>query len=280
MKRILLSGMAACFLSAAMAQTDTTGKKDNDSQVDTINVGGMIIIKKKGESDHEYHYNESPKSYHHWRKKPENLSTNWFVFDIGFSNFNDQTNYKSSEAQAFAPGSTDDWFDINSGKSRNVNIWFFMQTLNVSKHVLNLKYGLGLDLNNYFFEDERIRFNKNPTYVYLDSTLKNAKKNKLAADYITVPLMLNFNFTPDRRQGFGLSFGVSAGYLYNSRQKVKLDGDKFKVHDSFDLEYWKFSYIAELLFGPVKLYGSYAMHNMWQKGLDQTPYTFGFRFSY
>ena len=28
-------------------------------------------------------------------------------------------------------------------KSVNVNIWFFMQRLNLIKHVVNLKYGLG-----------------------------------------------------------------------------------------------------------------------------------------
>jgi hypothetical protein len=37
--------------------------------------------------------------------------------------------------------------------------------------------------------------------------------------------------------------------------------------------------VGELNLGPVKLYGSYAMDNMWDKGLDQTPYTVGLRLS-
>ena len=40
-----------------------------------------------------------------------------------------------------------------------------MQRLNIIKHVVNLKYGLGIELNNYHFEDKRIKFNKNPTYI-------------------------------------------------------------------------------------------------------------------
>jgi hypothetical protein len=200
--------------------------------------------------------------------------------DIGFSSFNDKTNYASAEAQAFAPGSTEDWFDISSGKSRNVNIWFFMQRLNMIKHVVYLKYGLGLELNNYFFDDESIRFMKNPTVIVLDDTLQGAKKNKLAADYLTVPLMLNFNFTPDKRNGFGFSVGISAGYLYSARQKVKTGDDKFKVHNDFDLEDWKLSYIGEINLGVIKLYGSYAFNSMWEKGLDHTPYNVGLRFSH
>jgi len=45
------------------------------------------------------------------------------------------------------------------------------------------------------------------------------------------------------------------------------------------LEKWKLSYIAELSLGPVRFYGSLAMKNMYERGLDMTPYNFGFRFS-
>jgi len=277
MKSILLVCVAACLFSTAFAQTDTTIKKETN---DTIRIGGMIIIKKPGSEDREIKTDGDnytvriPK-----RRKPENLTTNWWIIDMGFSGFNDKTNYASAEAQDFAPGSTEDWFDIKSGKSRNVNIWFLMQRLNLIKHVVNLKYGIGLELNNYFFDDETIRFQKNPTLVVKDPNIKDAKKNKLAADYLTVPLMLNFNFTPERRNGFGFSAGVSAGYLYSARQKVKISDDKFKVHNDFDLADWKLSYVGEINLGLVKLYGSYAFQTMWERGLDQTPFNAGIRLS-
>jgi len=277
MKSILLVCVAACLFSTAFAQNDTTIKKETN---DTIRIGGMIIIKKPGSEDREVKTDGDnytvriPK-----RRKPENLTTNWWIIDMGFSGFNDKTNYASAEAQDFAPGSTEDWFDIKSGKSRNVNIWVLMQRLNLIKHVVNLKYGIGLELNNYFFDDVSIRFQKNPTLVVQDPNIKDAKKNKLAADYLTVPLMINFNFTPERRNGFGFSAGVSAGYMYSARQKVKIGDDKFKVHNDFDLEDWKLSYVGEINLGLVKLYGSYAFQSMWEKGLDQTPFNAGVRLS-
>jgi hypothetical protein len=92
-------------------------------------------------------------------------------------------------------------------------------------------------------------------------------------------LMLNFNFTPNRSNGFGFSGGMSAGFLYSSRQKTKMNSDKEKIRNDFDLKPWKLSYVGELLLGPVKLYGSYALDNMWDKGLDHTPYNVGFRLS-
>ena len=162
MKSILLVCVAACLFSSGFAQTDTTGKKETN---DTIRIGGMIIIKKPGNNNNEIITGEKTMRIPSRKRTPQNLTTNWWIIDMGFSGFNDKTNYASAEAQAFAPGSTEDWFDIKSGKSRNVNIWFFMQRLNMIKHVVNLKYGLGLELNNYFFDDETIRFQKNPTLV-------------------------------------------------------------------------------------------------------------------
>lgn len=278
MKRILLMCLAACVFTTGFSQEEKTEKEEKN---DTIRIGGITIIKKAGDKDREIISDDKDKedkiSYR--KRKPENISTNWWIVDLGYTGLNDNTNYASTAAQAFAPGSTEDWFDLRSGKSRNVNVWFFMQRINIISHVVNLKYGMGLELNNYRFDDERIRFQKDPTLISLDNTLKDAKKNKLAADYLTVPLMLNFNFTPGHKNGFGISGGMSAGLLYSARQKTKLNDNKEKLNNDFDLKRWKLSYVGELLLGPVKLYGSYALENMWDKGLDHTPYTVGFRLS-
>lgn len=275
MKRLLLAMIALSGAMVGMAQ-DSTAK----DKADTIKVGGMIIIKDHKTGDSDKKNNNVTISNHH-KKKSSNISTNWWIVDIGFANLKDESNYAQAASQNFVQqGFTKDNFDLRTGKSVNVNIWMFMQKLNMVKHVVNLKYGLGLELNNYRFDDETVRFSKNPTKITLDGSLKDADKNKLAADYITVPMMLNFNFTPGREKGFGFSAGVSAGFLYDARQKIKNGGDKKKLHDDFDLEKWKLSYVGELNLGPVRLYGSYAMNNMWDKGLDQTPYTVGLRLSH
>jgi hypothetical protein len=274
MKRFLLATIALGLAVSGFSQTDTTATE----RVDTIRVGGMIIIKKGDGRDttRDRHITINTRK----KKKPTNISTNWFIIDLGFSNLDDKTNYASAETQAFAPGSDEDLFKLRNGKSTNVNIWIFMQKLNMVKHVVNLKYGLGLELNNYRFSDERIKFDRNPTMITRDESWRGIDKNKLAADYLTVPLMLNFNFTPQKKQGFGFSAGVSGGYLYSARQKTKDGGKKVKTKDDFDLDQWKLSYIGELNMGPLKLYGSYATKSMWEKGLDQTPYNVGIRFGH
>ena len=272
MKLFVLLASAICFTMTSIAQDDTTG-----GRVDTIKIGGMIIIKKEGKDGKNRNVTFSNRR----RNKSGNITTNWWIVDLGFANYTDKTNYAAAQQSGFvtpALGSKDN-LKLRTGKSVNVNIWAFMQKLNVIKHVVNLKYGLGVELNNYRFDNEQVRFSKNPTTISLDPTLANVGKNKLAADYVTVPAMVNFNFTPGRNRGFGFSAGASVGYLYSARQKIKDDGNKTKLHDDFNLEKWKVSYIAELSLGPVRLYGSLATKSMWEKSLDQTPYNVGIRLS-
>jgi hypothetical protein len=254
----------------------------SQKEQDTIKVGGITIIRKPGAKGKVYKMPERRKS------KNSNIRTNWWIVDLGFANYNDKTNYSSPAAQQYAPGSNDSWFALRGSKSVDVNLWFFMQRLNISKHVLNLQYGLGLELNNYRYK-QPIRYDanppavSNPPIVALDNTPnRNYKKDKLAADYLTAPVMLNVNFTPNRigRNSFGLSAGVSVGWLYSARNKtITSDEGKKKAKDDFDLERWKISYVGELTLGPVKLFGSMATKSMYSRGLDITPYNFGIRFS-
>jgi hypothetical protein len=269
--------MTTCVFTTGFSQDETKEKKETN---DTIRIGGMIIVRKPGNNERDVITRDRDVRIHNRKSKSENVSTNWWIVDLGYSNYKDESNYTQAFSSGFVgSGVGKDQLKLRAGKSRNVNVWFFMQRLNMIEHVVNLKYGVGLELNNYRFDNEAIRFQKNPTKIILDNALKDARKNKLAADYLTVPMMLNLNFTPNRRDGFGISGGISAGFLYSARQKTKLGDDKDKLHNDFDLKRWKLSYVGELLLGPVKLYGSYALDNMWDKGLDQTPYTVGFRLS-
>lgn len=278
MKRIFTLCVILCTCLGSFAQTDTTGGKNKAPENDTIRIGGMIIIRKPGSKDREIIRDKDYTMKNRRNYKPSNVRTNWWILDLGFSNFNDESNYTTAAGTGFVgTGINKDHLALKTGKSRNVNLWFFMQKLNIASHVLNLKYGMGLELNNYSFDNTKMVFAKNPTKITEGST--DFSKVKLAADYLTVPIMLNINFTPKRSRGFGISAGISGGYLYSSRYKTKGNGDVSKVKSNFDLEKFKLSYVGELSLGPVKLYGSYAMKNMWEKGLDMTPYNFGFRFS-
>jgi len=273
--------------ATSFAQTDSVQVERNE---DTIRIGGMIIL-KKGEPDEKKRVTVTIGN--HRKQKESNISTSSFIFDIGFSNWTDKTDYVQAKADGYLVGSPDltaNDFKLKTIKSVNVNIWFFMQRMNLIKHYVNLKYGLGLELNNYRFKND-ISFDEggvnpwNPSqniphpFVFRDSV--DFSKNKLAADYVTIPLMLNFRTNPNSSdKGISLSAGVSMGYLYSSRNKQVSDTrGKEKNRGDYDLEKWKFSYVGELGLGPVHLYGSYSPKSIFQNDLNFTPYNIGIRLS-
>ena len=218
------------------------------------------------------------------KKKPKKVSTNWFVYDIGFAGYNDNTNYATSAAQAFVkpsgsvPASKGD-FALKTSRVSNFNLWFFMQRVSIIESVLNLKYGLGIESNNYFFKTGITYVDDISVYAKRGG-MNELTKNKLVANYLTVPVMLNINTNPMKgRRGFQFSAGVSGGYLSSARQKQKGPGGTDKTKSNFNLEQFKLSYVADLGLGPVKLYGSVATSPMHQYGVEQVPYTLGLRFS-
>lgn len=281
MKTMLLAAACTTAALASYGQSDST----RTETADTIRVGNMTIIKKKDGSTNTVETNGgNTVRWSSGKKKPKRVSTNWMTLDLGFSNFTDNTNYGSAAAQAYArpaagaPAFSGSDFNLRNGKSVNVNLWIVRQRAGITKNrVLNVSYGLMLELNNYRFDtDLKTTYVKgSDPHVFRDN--KTFEKNKLALDYVTVPLMIGFDTRPGRG-GFTLAAGVSMGYLYNSRNKqVSAERGKLKNRGNFDIEVWKFQYIGEIGFGPVKLYGSYAPYTVYERGLVHKPYNVGIR---
>ncbi len=290
MKKTALGFIGILFAFTSMAQTDSS---ELQKKSDTIRIGGMIIL-KKGEPNEKRNVNVTVGNRR--KQKASNISTASWIVDLGFANWTDKTNYAAATADGYivnrsgtaALGQND--FKLKTTKSVNVNIWFFMQRLNLIKHYVNLKYGLGIELNNYRFTSAlslnegganpyNLSQNINHPFIFRDSI--SFSKDKLAADYVTIPFMLNFRTNPNySNKGLSFSAGVSMGYLYSSRNKQKSDvRGKHKNHGEYNLEKWKFSYIAELGLGPAHLYGSYSPNSIFEKDLNFMPYNIGIRLS-
>jgi len=276
MKKMFLYLLASTYSIIGMAQQDSTSKENKTP--DTIRVGNFIIIKKDGNGNTSVDVTRQPSK----SKPKKNTRTNWWIVDIGYAGFNDITNYNSASAKAFMPNagatpiSAGD-FSLSNFRVSNFNLWFFMRTHNLAKHILNLKYGFGIESNNYFYKTDLTYVDGANPYVIRDNV--DFTKNKLVASYLTVPLMLNINTSPnERRKALRISAGVSTGLLYRARQKqLSEERGKQKLSTDFNLERWKMSLVGELGLGPVKFYGSYALTPLHRYGVEQLPYNVGIR---
>ncbi len=293
MKRIYFLAALCALATASFAQQPNS--KDSStakaSKRDTIRIGSILIIKnRKGtKTDSVEVYNDYSNA-----KRNKKVSTNYLILDVGFANWSDQTNYANAGSMVVnRPGiaafSAED-MTLRAGNSANINLWIFMQKIALHNTNINLKYGLGLEYNNYSFRSA-VSFKENGNINPGPGALNNApfifrdsisfSKNKLNLKYITVPLMLNF--ATNKEKGLpklSASIGVSIGYLIRERNKQNSnERGKQDNQGDYNLQRFKFSYIGEIGIGSIKMYGSYSPTSLFEKGLIIRPYTFGIRFS-
>ena len=280
--------------------TDGKIKKDTFLSVneDTVRLGRLNIIKSQDSNNkkdwesmiEDGDFDNTKITIERAPKKLKNVTTNWFSFDLGYANYIDespQMAYLMGFPSTY-PGLPYSKYWVNSGslkldnrKSSNFNIWIVQQKLNVYKHKINLKYGVGFEMFNFRFE-QPVSFRNEPgKTLYMDDV--NFTKNKLFVKYLTVPVQLNFQPNPYSRKGFYASIGLSAGYLIDARNKqISPERGKQKYDGNFELNNLRFATIGELGIGSIRLYGSYGSINIFDKNQSHFsffPYALGLRFS-
>ena len=263
---------------------------------DTVNISGLNLIKSNlaelknnwVSMIEEGDFDNTKITIKRTPRKLKNIETNWWIFDLGFANFID----KSPNLMWLAanpnvlpygqgPMMSSENFSLINKKSTNVNIWVVTQKLNLYQHKINLKYGLGVEMFNFRF-DKSISFREDiATNVKYD--VVSFRKNKLLVKYLTIPIQLNFSPNPTNKKAFYASIGMSAGYLWNAKNKQKsAERGKEKYRGNFNLNDWRIATIGELGIGSIRLYGSFTNHNLFNKTtstIDLQPFAVGLRFS-
>src|SRR5687767_13131977 len=134
MKRVITLLAVVCFGMSGFAQDSTSVPRDTITKPDndTIRVGSIIIV-RSGKDRNRGYYDTTEKRF---RYAKQNITTNWMIVDLGINQVDDNTNYAQAIANGYLPaGANENWFDQRGLKSTNVNIWIFMQRLNMIKHV-------------------------------------------------------------------------------------------------------------------------------------------------
>jgi hypothetical protein len=279
---------------------------------DTLKIGSILIVNKKEAEAPNFKtiikigdasYGKPKEGEYGWIKGDfkktkieiskgpktlKNTETNWWTMDIGFANFVDKSPNlmwlaANPNALPFAPSPimSPENFSLINKKSTNVNVWVVTQKLNLYQHKINFKYGLGVEMFNFRF-DKSISFREDiANNVKFDAI--PFTKNKLLVKYLTVPVQINFSPNPTNRKAFYASIGMSAGYLWNAKNKqISGERGKEKFRGNFNLNDWRIATIGELGIGSLRLYGSFANSNLFNKNqsfIDMQPFAVGLRFS-
>ncbi len=138
------------------------------------------------------------------------VTTEFFTMKIGLNNL------LNSENKLEMPAGSEN-MEISSAKSINFQYNFVEQAISLYKSTISLKYAIGIDFNNYRFENN-IDLVKNSEPLVVVNSTNNYKKNKLVTQYLTVPVMLDLNIGGGDEK-IKIAAGPTFGYLIASHQK-------------------------------------------------------------
>lgn len=205
------------------------------------------------------------------------------MLDVGINMLNDATNYSDPKVQTYLKGvpagqRDASIFDLKT-KSVNVNIYPLMvKFLAVKTHGqrLYISSGIGFQVYNFRYENN-ISYTKSPNGIYLDSI--NFDKNKLAVNYLNVPLMLTGKTRLHKKTWLTYGAGITAGYRVSSWNKqISDERGKTKTHGNFDLTDYNACVTGEFgVDGIIRFYGSYQLTPLYENGINQRPICIGVR---
>lgn len=234
----------------------------------TVNVGNRKIVVIGDDEDMEDY-----KSFKNYAdtifRHSEKACSHWAGFEIGFNTLMFGNGFNSSAPAGY------EYMDLNSGKSIDVNLNFYAHDFQLYKRYLMFTTGIGMTLNNYrFTSDQTLRADTNRVaagFDYLeDGTKISYSKNKLAVNYFTVPLLLQFNSSESYKKSVHVAAGFLLNYKFNSHLKlVYRDGgtrEKTKRQHEFNINPFRCDATLRVGYRDVSLYASYSLSDMFKSG--------------
>jgi hypothetical protein len=225
------------------------------------------------------------------------FSTSFALVDLGVNILEDNTNYSNGLVKSYfhnIPASqvNTGLFELRTGKSINVNIYPWMAKyaiVKASKQRIYVSSGLGLQLYNFRYDKPLVHMKdpvttliyrgENPSDITLDTI--HFKKNKLALNYLNVPLMFTFKTRFDKKHWLVYGVGVTEGFrLASWTKQVSNERGKVKYRDNYGLADFNTCLSAEIgIEGILRFYATYQLTSLYGNSLDQHPICFGLRFS-
>ncbi len=253
--------------------TDTTNIRFKRKTVKIIdeNDETKILVKKNKDSDWEF-----------WNEDDARFQGSWSGFSMGLSNYMNKDFSLSRNA-------TDEFMDLNTGKSWNMNLNFAQYSINLINNKFGLVTGLGLEWNYYRFDNNNTIQKDADGVIITDTTSYSGfsiDKSKLSTTYATVPLLLEWHSSSNQDRGVVIAAGVIGGVKLGSNTKIvyKENGDtnKDKKRDDYNLSPFKYGITARIGVGDWLVYGTYYLTSLFEKdkGPELYPFSIGIALSF
>lgn len=213
------------------------------------------------------------------RNRKERFDGHWGGFDLGVNG------YVNNDMKFDLPLEYE-FLDLRMEKSINVSVNFYEQNFNLISNKLGITTGLGLEWNNYRF-DNNVEIVRN-SEGFIDGVLLsedgiNYLKSKMVVNYLNLPILLEYQTNRfSKKNSFHIGGGLLTGLRIGSHTKMVFDDgskEKDKNNDSkgYDINPFKFDLMARVGWGKINLYANYSLSTLFKdnRGPELYPFAVG-----
>jgi hypothetical protein len=130
----------------------------------------------------------------------------------------------------------------------------------IIKDRLRLAAGLGFQFESYAF-DKNVRLTDEPYLQGVEDTIRDYRKNTLNANYLTLPVVIQFNTKRNLEKPLHIAVGVIAGYRIGSNMTYKWSEEgrrqRERLRNDYALEPYRLSAIAQVGIGNAMIWAQY-----------------------
>lgn len=204
------------------------------------------------------------------RKKYE---AHWAGLDMGFG-----MNLNNAMGTSF---DANPYWENDPARSMTWNLNILEKKFAIAKQYVGITTGLGFSFTQMAFRDNYVLQHNSDTLFAVIDTVNDYSKNKLRANYLTVPLLIEFATNEDADKSFYLAAGVVGGVRLSSKIKREgeFDGKDFKqsVKGIYGLNSFKLDALVRLGYGDWGAFASYSLMPLFdtEKTVEVYPLTFG-----
>lgn len=149
---------------------------------------------------------------------------------------------------------------LNTTRCSMLGFTPFGKEAEIIKDRLRLAAGLGFQFESYAF-DKNVRITDEPYLQGEEDTVRDYRKNTLNANYVTLPVVLQFNTKRNLEKSFHIAIGAIAGYRISSNMTYKWSEEgrrqRERLRNDYALEPYRLSAIAQVGIGNAMIWAQY-----------------------
>ena len=149
---------------------------------------------------------------------------------------------------------------LNSTRCSMLGFTPFGKEAEIIKDRLRLAAGLGFQFESYAF-DKNVRLTDEPYLQGVEDTIRDYRKNTLNANYLTLPVVIQFNTKRNLEKPLHIAVGVIAGYRIGSNMTYKWSEEgrrqRERLRNDYALEPYRLSAIAQVGIGNAMIWAQY-----------------------